>query len=175
MDFGPTSEFDLIVRLGSFPTLQACARSSRISKRAPMGLAVRPFSAFIIGSLRDPAMRIDFHRLSLVESSKKRTRWGVPQKTSDLTTVGLRCVLRLSQPPDALLLPMLPERISVRSHSWGSRPSEVSPLWLPTFDGVATKSDFLFRGCLPLSTGFQATRFSSLDDGLSAGPRSQGY
>jgi hypothetical protein len=141
----------------AFQPLQTFARSRGISKHAPMGLAVRPFSAFITGSPRDPTMRIDLRLFSLVGPLSKNPVGG---SSGDVRrfTAGLRCVLRLSQPLDALRLPMHPGHISVRSHSWGSRPSEVSPLWLPTFDGVITKFDFLFRGCLPRSTGFQATR-----------------
>lgn len=53
LDFGPATEFDLIVRPGRLPSPQACARWSGISKHAPMGLASRPFSACATGKLRD--------------------------------------------------------------------------------------------------------------------------
>jgi len=45
------------------PSLQACARWSGISRHAPMGLALRPFSACITGKPRDPAAELGLRRI----------------------------------------------------------------------------------------------------------------
>lgn len=116
--------------------LQACSQ----------GLALRPFSACVIGNPRDLVMKLDLRRFSsdlaiTPSDSGKRFK----RRLSELTSLGLRCVLRFSQPLDAFLLPMNPERVSSRSHSWGSRPSEVSPLWLPTLTSRASSSTSSFE------------------------------
>jgi len=51
LDFGPATEYGLISRL-SAPFVRL-APAKGIPKLALMGLAVRPFSACIIGKLRD--------------------------------------------------------------------------------------------------------------------------
>lgn len=106
----------------------------------------------------------DHHSSNPVRDSKK---------LSDSSTVELRCALRFSQPLGALFRPMHPERISAQSHSWGSRPTEVSPLWLPTLPESVprfrlplsrspTPLDFCLAWALYLSCERLATRSARL-------------
>lgn len=132
-----------------------------------MGLAVRPFSAFIIGSLRDPAMTIDFHRLSLVGSSNKEPGGGFLRRR-----------------------PTLPQSDFDASSGFHSLSTLCSFRCIPNVfqsgrtRGVRALQRFLLSGCrhlteLPLSptSSFEVVcpfrlvsrrrAFSSLDDGLS--------
>jgi len=122
-----------------------------------MGLALRPCSACNTGSLRVLPMRCDFRRFPLGGPLSQFTRWRVPQE------IARPCLGRTSLRPQAFTTSrrFLPSDASYACFSAvalvGFAPFRGFSSLVADVDTGITESDFLFRGCLHLQTGFPAT------------------
>lgn len=104
--------------LDGISLLELAPDGERFSKRALLSLALLPYSACITGRLRG-IQRSTNLRWSFVphDHHSSEFREELSKKSSDFTSLGLRCAHRFSQPHGVLFLPMHPKHVSAQSHS----------------------------------------------------------